>query len=335
MAEEEGLRIVFMGTPGAAATVLRAVHGRFGKSVAAVWTMPDRPARRGHRLTPSPVKELALELGLPVIQPESFAAEADREALRAFRPDFLLVTAYGMILPDSVLSIPRFPPLNVHMSLLPRYRGAAPVQRAIMENWGAGAVSGVSVMEIVRRLDAGPVHARAEAPLAGRTSGDLLAELAETGAGLLIAVMERFLAGTAHGEEQDEAQATYAAKIRAEDAFIAWNRPAAEADARIRGVTPAPGARALFLLDGREPLLMHVGPGRVVTDGAPEPMPAGTLFRARRELLIACADAWYAPGFLRPPGKRDMEPAAFINGFLRDVDRGPCGRMGDEDPVLP
>ena len=235
-----------MGTPELAATVLRAVAGWPAGRIVAVYTQPDRPAGRGHKLTPSPVKVLAQSLGLPVEQPLNFKDEESCRKLAEYKPDFLLVAAYGLLLPVPVIETPRFPPLNVHTSLLPRYRGAAPIQRALMENWEEGAQTGVSIMEIVQALDAGPVYAQEALPLAGHTGGTLHDALAETGGRLLLSVLDQFAAGTAHAVPQDETQATYAAKLSKADGYVDWNAPAAAVDARIRAVTPWPGARSLF-----------------------------------------------------------------------------------------
>ena len=155
-----------MGTPDLAAAVLRRLVRWPGGDVVAVYTQPDRPAGRGHKLTPSPVKKLALELGLPVHQPLNFRQEGAVDELAALKPDLLVVAAYGLILPQAVLDIPTVDTLNVHTSLLPRYRGAAPIQRAVMENWQPGDVTGVSIMRIVPALDAGPVYASARCPSA-------------------------------------------------------------------------------------------------------------------------------------------------------------------------
>ena len=326
MAEtKERFRIVFMGTPELAATVLRAVAGWPSGRLAAVYTQPDRPAGRGHKLTPSPVKVLAQSLGVPVEQPLNFREEAACRTLADYRPDFLLVAAYGLLLPRAVIETPRFPPLNVHTSLLPRYRGAAPIQRALMENWDANAQTGVSIMEIVQALDAGPVYAQEALPLAGHTGGTLHDSLADMGGRLLLSVLDQFVAGTARATPQDESLATYAAKLSKADGHVDWNAPAAAVDARIRAVTPWPGARSLFHFDGREDQLLQLGPGTILRDPLPRVLP-GSVFWDGATLRVACADAWYALGTLRPRGKKDMEARAFVNGFVRPEGKGLCGR---------
>lgn len=327
MAEtKECFRIVFMGTPELAATVLRAVAGWPAGRIVAVYTQPDRPAGRGHKLTPSPVKVLAQSLGLPVEQPLNFKEEEACRKLAEYQPDFLLVAAYGLLLPGAVIETPRFPPLNVHTSLLPRYRGAAPIQRALMENWEEGAQTGVSIMEIVPALDAGPVYAQEALPLAGHTGGTLHDALAETGGRLLLSVLDQLAAGTAHAVPQDETQATYAAKLSKADGYVDWNAPAAAVDARIRAVTPWPGARSLFHFDGKDAQLLQLGPGKILRDiPLPRILP-GSVFWDGSLLRVACIDAWYALGSVRPQGKKDMEARAFVNGFVRPEGKGLCGR---------
>ncbi|MDO5484653.1 MAG: methionyl-tRNA formyltransferase, partial [Desulfovibrionaceae bacterium] len=149
MDQTQKCRVVFMGTPDFAASILKKLAAWPGGELLAVYTQPDRPAGRGHRLTPSPVKQLALDLGLDVRQPPNFRDSAAVAALADLRPDVLVVAAYGLILPQAVLDVPRLAPINVHASLLPRYRGAAPIQRVIMENWEEGAETGVSIMRMV------------------------------------------------------------------------------------------------------------------------------------------------------------------------------------------
>ena len=224
-----------MGTPDLAAAVLRRLVRWPGGDVVAVYTQPDRPAGRGHKLTPSPVKKLALELGLPVHQPLNFRQEGAVDELAALKPDLLVVAAYGLILPQAVLDIPTVDTLNVHTSLLPRYRGAAPIQRAVMENWQPGDVTGVSIMRIVPALDAGPVYAQCEVPIGQHTAGSLHDALAEAGGELLLTVLDQLRDGSAQPREQDESRVTYAAKLAKEDGYIDWARPAAEVHARIRG----------------------------------------------------------------------------------------------------
>lgn len=313
-----------MGTPDLAAAVLRRLVRWPGGDVVAVYTQPDRPAGRGHKLTPSPVKKLALELGLPVHQPLNFRQEGAVDELAALKPDLLVVAAYGLILPQAVLDVPTVDTLNVHTSLLPRYRGAAPIQRAVMENWQPGDVTGVSIMRIVPALDAGPVYAQCEVPIGEHTAGSLHDALAEAGGELLLTVLDQLRDGSAQPREQDESRVTYAAKLAKEDGYIDWARPAAEVHARIRGVTPWPGARLQARFDGQDELLpLLLQPGRV--DEPCDGVQPGSLRTDKKGLCVACADRWYRLLVVRPQGRKDMEAAAFVNGHLRPAQHGVCG----------
>ena len=345
-----------MGTPELAAVVLRQLAAWPGGEVLAVYTQPDRPAGRGQKLRPSPVKEAALELGLPVRQPENFRDAESVAELAELAPDVLAVAAYGLILPQAVLDIPRLAPLNVHTSLLPRYRGAAPIQRAIMENWQPGAESGVSIMRMEKGLDTGPVYAQRRIALAEQTAGslhDALAALgaeallevisglcagtakascrlhdalAALGAEALLEVISGLCAGTAKAEAQDEAQASYAAKVFKEDGYVDWSCPLAAVHAQIRGVTPFPGARTLLHAEGLpEPLLLQIWPGQPEAFAAGEQPPCGSLRRDKAGLSISCADGWYRLGRVRPPAKKEMDALALCNGLLQKMPLGISG----------
>jgi methionyl-tRNA formyltransferase len=321
-----------MGTPDFAARVLRRVaEWSFGE-IAAVYTRPDKPAGRGHRLHPSSVKLLAEHCGFPVFQPSSFSPLEAQQEFAALRPDFLLVASYGLILPAAILAIPRFHPLNVHASLLPLYRGAAPVQRAIMENWQSDALTGVSIMRVDVKLDAGPVYAARSVSIAERTAGDLLDLLADEGASLLLRVMQKMLAGDAAPVPQDEALATYAAKICKRESFVDWDRPAAAVHAHVRAMTPNPGARAVFRFyaqggadfadSGRE-FSFLLFPGKPVISS--DRRTPGTLLRTGAGLQAACADGWYELRKVRPRGASTMHVRDFVNGRLRGLPLGFCG----------
>lgn len=211
-----------------------------------------------------PVKSAALELGLPVEQPESFKDPAAVARLAAYAPDVLVVAAYGLLLPQSVLDLPRLAPLNVHASLLPRWRGAAPIQRAIMEDWQPDARTGVSIMRVVRQLDAGPVYASASLPLNDHTAGSLHDALAQLGADLLPQVLDALLEGRATAEEQDAGRVTYAAKMGKQDSVITWNRPGgAGARPYPRGHALARRARSPALQRSGQNFSLHSGSGQV------------------------------------------------------------------------
>lgn len=228
------MRIAFMGTPDFARVALDALVAA-GHDIAAVYTQPPRPANRG-KLTPSPVHLRAEELGLPVRTPERLKDPADQAAFAALDLDVAVVAAYGLLLPQPVLDAPRFGCLNIHASLLPRWRGAAPVQRAIL----AGDVeTGVTIMQMEKGLDTGPMLKVGRLPIARKTAGALTAELADLGARLMVETLELLpLAATV----QPEDGVTYAHKIDKAEARIDWARPAVELDRLVRAMQPSPGA---------------------------------------------------------------------------------------------
>ena len=328
MAQTQKCRIVFMGTPEFAAASLKRLAAWPRGEIVAVYTQPDRPAGRGHKLTESAVKKLALQLGLPVLQPASLKGAEAQAELAAFKPDLLAVAAYGLILPDAVLAMPRIDSINVHASLLPGLRGAAPIQRAVIDGWQPDARAGISIMRIVSKLDAGAVFATDDLAIGEHTAGTLHDALAGLGAELLVRVFDDILDGKAKAVEQDDALATYAPKIFKEDGFIYWELPAAQVHARVRGVTPWPGARTVLYTSVaddilRPPLSLILAPGRVGkgTDGA-EP---GSVHVGPDGLSIACADFWYVLSTVKPQGKKDMSARDLLNGILRGLPKGLCG----------
>jgi methionyl-tRNA formyltransferase len=235
--------VVFMGTPSFAAPTLEALHRR-GHRVAAVFTQPDRPAGRGQKLTPPPVKAKALELGLAVYQPEKIRAPEALECLRGIAPEFIVVVGYGQIIPRAIRELPRYDIVNVHSSLLPKYRGAAPINWAIANG---ETVTGVTTMRIEARLDAGDILLRRETAIGpAETAPELAGRLAPLGAELLLETLDGLVAGTITPQKQDEAEATYAPILKREDGWIDWRRPAGEIFNRIRGFDPWPGAYTGF-----------------------------------------------------------------------------------------
>ena len=305
-----------MGTPGFAAAVLDKLARWPGGRVIAVYTQPDRPRGRGMKLTPSPVKTLAESLGIEVRQPLNFKAEEDRKALADLRPDLIVAAAYGLLLPKAVLDTARIAPLNVHASLLPLYRGAAPIQRCIMESCSPDAVTGVSIMHMEPSLDTGPVYATRTVPIGSFHAGELTEALAEAGAELLVETLPGIVAGTLTASPQDHARATHAAKLCKEDGRIDWSLPVARVDAQVRGVTPAPGARASVSCKGApEPVEVRILAGRPeAAQGSPLPE-AGTFVRLGEKLGIACADGYYLLERVRPSGRKDMSGQDFANGY--------------------
>lgn len=320
--EPRKLVAVFMGTPEFAATVLEHVLGNDTVTVAAVYTQPDRPCGRGKKCQPSPVKRLALEKGLPIHQPASFRDPAEVATLAAYAPDVLLVAAYGMLLPQAVLDIPTRMPLNVHASLLPAWRGAAPIERAI----AAGeTLTGVTIMRMELALDAGPmVLQRALRIGEGDTAGSLRAELADLGGRLLVDALEKLAKGAVPQIAQDASRATYAKKIDKAEAFIDWTRPAAEVHNLIRAMTPHPGAFFFWRPGPDKPALRIIAHPGAVGCSLPPDTPAGRILGLTDgRLAIACADAAYLIPEVTPAGKRTMDATAFSCGYL--------GRCHDED----
>ncbi len=299
-----------MGTPEFAADILEGLLRLDGISVSCVYTQPDRPAGRGKKLQPSPVKVLAEENNIPVRQPASLKGDKGEEelaVLQSLEPDFLVVAAYGMLLPESVLAVPRFAPINIHTSLLPKYRGCAPVQRAIMDG---EAETGVSIMRMEAGLDTGPVYAGCSVATARETSGSLLKKMAQLSLPLLENVLAEVRAGKLEPVPQ-QGESSYAAKIQKADGLIDVFCPAAQADCHIRAVTPDPGAHVTLSLASGDVTL-------VLEEAVPVPfegkMAAGEVYAKKGKLLLACQDGCLDVKRVRPQGKKSMDVASFLNG---------------------
>lgn len=264
------LRVVFFGTPDFAAPTLQALHESRHRVVGVV-TQPDRARGRGQKSQSGPVKQLATQFGIPVLQPERLRDEALLESLRALDADLGVVAAYGRILTDEVLQVPRLGLVNVHASLLPRYRGAAPIHRAVI----AGEhETGVTIMRVVQALDAGPIIATVSRAIdPGETSSDVERDLARLGATALVEAVDALAEGRATERPQDDAQATYARKLDKSDGIVDWSRPASEIHNHIRGLHPWPhafsdleGARIILLKSEVERGLpgIRVEPGSIL-----------------------------------------------------------------------
>lgn len=309
-----------MGTPDLAATVLKHVLSWDGGTVVAVYSQPDRPAGRGMALKAPPVKDLALLHDIPVLQPLNFKSDADVAALAAFRPDYLLVAAYGLILPQRVLDIPTRMPLNAHTSLLPRYRGAAPIQRAIMDGC---TETGVTVMRMEAGLDTGPIVLRQAVPIGpDDTAEDMHAVLADLGGTLLVSALEGLAAGKLTLTPQDEQNASYAAKLEKSDGLLDFSCPTAVIHAIRRGVTPWPGAFATLCREDGETLDVKILDGKPHAGSLPDGvfgLPPGTLLSRciDNALAVVCADGVYLVRAVRPAGRKAMDAAAFMNGYLK------------------
>ncbi|MFA9200459.1 MAG: methionyl-tRNA formyltransferase [Cypionkella sp.] len=291
------MRIVFMGTPAFAVPTLLALL-EAGHEVVAAYTQPPRPAGRGKQLQPSAVQVEAERRGIAVCSPGSLRTPEAQAGLAAFMPELAVVAAYGLILPQAVLDIPTLGCLNVHASLLPRWRGAAPIQRAIM---AGDPVTGVTIMRMEAGLDTGPMLAAARIPIEDKTAGELTEELAEIGARLMVETLARLPALTP--EPQDEREATHAPKIDKAESRIDWSGDAEAIERQVRGLAPFPGA--WFALDGER---IKVLQAQVV---AREGKPGVTLDDA---LTVACGYAALRPLRVQRAGKPAMAVDAFLRG---------------------
>ena len=284
------LRVVFFGTPAFAVPSLTALAASTHQVVAVV-TQPDRPRGRGHKVSASPVKEEAARLAIPVLQPVRSKDDAFRAELSAFAPDLGVVAAYGQILPVDLINVPRLGMINVHASLLPRWRGAAPIHRAIL---AGDAVTGITIMRVIKALDAGPMLAVAETPIApNETSGELEARLAAIGADLIVRTVDAMAAGPVTETPQDEAQVTYAARLQRNDARIDFARPAQYVHNLIRGLNPWPLVSAE--LGGRRLLLLKSEPIASETDAGPRSVTPGTVLGVGPDALVVAT----LPGAIR------------------------------------
>lgn len=298
------MRIVFWGTPGFALPALRAL-GDEGHDVVAVVTQPDRPAGRGRELAKSVVKVEAEAEGIPVFQPEKAHDPEFVAKLRELAPDLSVVVAYGQILKPEVLSVPRLGSVNIHGSLLPGLRGAAPVQWAIIRGMD---VAGVTIMRMDAGLDSGPMLLRVEEPVEPDESAcELAGRLAEIGAEALVEALALLEAGQLVEEPQDHSQATYAPKLGREQARIDWSLPAVEVSRWIRGLDDVPGAWSPLGAAGPVKLFCPA-----IDGAAGEP---GTVLETRAHgFVVACGEGSVLVGEVQPPGKRRMSAADWMHG---------------------
>jgi len=296
------VRVVFAGTPEVAVPSLDAIADS-GHDLVGVVTRPDAPAGRGRKLVASPVAQRAEELGVPVLKPVHPRDPDFQEELRALRPDVCPVVAYGALLPQSALDIPEHGWVNLHFSLLPSYRGAAPVQRAI---WEGEEITGATTFRIVKELDAGPTFGvMTQLIRPDDTAGTLLAKLADGGAGLLVATLDGIADGSLIAREQPSDGITYAAKITPEDAQVTWTHPAVGIERQIRACTPAPGAWTL--LAGER---FKVGPV-ALTEERLEP---GVLEVRKNEVLVGTGTVAVRLGLVKAFGKKEMAAADWARG---------------------
>ena len=298
------MRVVFAGTPEVALPALDAIAASAHELVGVV-TRPDAPAGRGRRLVAGPVAVRAEELGVPVLKPEHPRDPDFQAELTALRPDCCPVVAYGAMLPQSALDIPRHGWVNLHFSVLPAWRGAAPVQHAV---WAGDEVTGATTFRIVKALDAGPTYGvMTERIRETDTSGDLLGRLAQGGAGLLVATLDGIESGELEAREQPDDGVSFAPKILVEDALVDWTQPAVGVDRRVRACTPAPGAWTTF---GGERFKL----GPVTTVDGHDDLPAGRLEVARNAVYVGTASSAVRLGDVQAFGKRLMPAADWARG---------------------
>lgn len=302
------LRVVFFGTPAFAVPTLERLIGSSHRVVGVV-TQPDRPRGRGHRVAASEVKQCALAHAVPVFQPTRLKDGTAAAWLAALEPDLGVVAAYGRLLPQALLDLPRLGMINVHASLLPRWRGAAPIHRAVI----AGDVeTGVTIMRVVLALDAGPMLARVVVPIGpDETSGQLEPRLGDAGALLLADTVDRLAAGAVSETPQPDEGMTYAPRLERSDSPINWHRPAAEIHNQIRGLQPWPQAAAW--LGGKRLLLRRSSVRPVATDA--RAAPPGTILAAHGDdLVVATGDGPLHLVQLQPEGRPAQATRAFLNG---------------------
>lgn len=306
------MRVVFAGTPEFAAVALRALLAaprEAGLEVVAVYTQPDRPAGRGMKLTASAVKQVALAQGIAVLQPATLRTPEAQAALAALAPDVMLVAAYGLILPQAVLDIPRLGCLNIHASLLPRWRGAAPIHRAIL----AGDIeSGVAIMQMEAGLDTGPVLAERRTAIGAReTTGELHDRIAVLGASAALDVLQRLARGEVLAAVAQPAEGvTYAHKVSPDEAEIDWSASAVEIDRKIRAFNPVPGAWTSW----RGEKLKLWASELVAVPACLGGEPGTVLAAAATPLLVSCANSVLAITEVQRAGGRRMPVSAWFTG---------------------
>ena len=303
--------IAFFGTPRFAVPTLQQLLDSH-HVVAGVVTQPDRPRGRGQRVTDAPVKALAVARQIPVLQPERLKPADVAYALRAWRPDLGVVAAYGRIIPEHLLSIPRFGIINVHASLLPKYRGAAPVHRAVING---EPETGVTIMRLVKELDAGPMFTKATRPIGPDETSDVVEDaLAHLGADLLLRTVDQIAAGTAHEEPQDHSRATYAPRLTKEEGLIDWSRPASAVHDRVRGLHPWPHAYTFF--NGTRLIVLRTNPRGSADRKGPPNISPGTILEVTREAIrVATGDGGQLSIFeLQAEGRRPMNVRDFAAG---------------------
>lgn len=308
------MKILYAGTPEFAVPSLGMLLNS-GHEIVGVYTQPDRPAGRGRKLEPGPVKALALERGVPVFQPETLKPPEEQERMRALGADLLVVAAYGLILPKAVLAIPRLGCVNVHASLLPRWRGAAPIQRAIL---AGDAETGITIMIVEPKLDSGPMLLKSATRIAPlETAGELHDRLAILGAEALAKCLPGLQAGSLQGEIQDEALTTYAPKLEKREAALDWTRSARELELQVRAFNPWPVAETVCRGE-----VLRVWRAQALEDDAPG-APGEVLGVDARNLDVATGAGILRLLEVQAPGGKRLAAGDFLNARdLRGVRLG-------------
>ena len=300
------MKVLYFGTPRFAVPTLERIL-QSTQSVVGVVTQPDRPRGRGHHVTASPVKEVALTHGIPVLQPTHLKDAAWLDQVRALGADIGVVAAYGRILPQLLLDMPPQGLINVHASLLPRWRGAAPIHRAVI---AGDAITGVTIMRVVLALDAGPMLAKIDTTIDAHDTSETLEErLATAGGGLLVETLDKLAAGPIPEVPQDGALVTYAERLQRAESAIDWARPAQLVDRQIRGLQPWP--LAVGHLAGRAVGLLH---SAVVSPTQEAAAPGTVILASGDDLHVACGQGVLALTRVKPEGRRPMTTRDFLNG---------------------
>ncbi len=307
-------KIVFMGTPAFSVPILEGLV-ESGYEVQAVVTQPDRPVGRKHVITPPPVKVAALKHDLLVLQPEKISGSTEMDKIASLAPDLIITAAFGQFLPEKLLQIPRLGAINVHASLLPKYRGGAPVHYAIMNGEDK---TGVTIMEMIKKMDAGAIYSQAEIPITKTDDvGTMFEKLSALGKDLLLNTLPELIQGTLEKTPQNEAQVTFSPNITREQEAIDWQKTADEIDNQVRGMRPWPIAFTTYR--GVRWKIWDVTPLAETTDAAP-----GTIIKKdKSELFVACGkNTTLALKELQPAGKGKQDVQAFLNGVGQNVIQG-------------
>lgn len=299
------MRIVFAGTPDFAATALKALL-EAGYNLVGVYSQPDRPAGRGRKLMPSPVKQVALDAGIPVFQPVSLKQEDAQQELAELKPDVMIVAAYGLILPKAVLDIPTHGCLNIHASLLPRWRGAAPIQRAIA---AGDAETGITIMQMDEGLDTGDMLLKTSTPIhADDTGGSLHDRLADMGGKAIVEALVQLANSELAPEPQNDADANYAHKLSKEEGHIDWSRSAIEIERLIRAFNPWPGT---FTDLGEQRIRLHQA---AALEQSSDRVPGTVISREREGVDVACGTGTLKITSVQLPGSKAQSISDLING---------------------